>query len=107
MSAVFLRLKALREFERRNLPFLRTGEDYDLVCAIGLHQGQGKPLTVKQLFMLGLGSVPTVQRRLANLRRAGVVQQRRCEHDRRSVEVLISPKALKAFAEYEEFLGGT
>lgn len=94
----------MRDFERRNLGFLKTCEDHDLVFEIGWHQAQGKPLTVKQIFLLGLGSVPTVQRRLARLRRLGVIAQQRCEHDRRSVEVTLAPKVLKSFAQYQELL---
>src|SRR5688572_10315041 len=105
MLPVFERLKAVREFEQRQLPFLRTPEDHALVCEIGLSQMRGEPLTVKEIFLLGLGSVPTVQRRLAQLRRAGVIQQRRCDNDRRSVEVVLGPKALKALAQYAELLG--
>jgi DNA-binding MarR family transcriptional regulator len=33
-----------------------------------------------------------------------VIEQRRCEHDRRSVEVRISPKALKLFVQYDALL---
>lgn len=104
MRTLFERLHALREFERAQLPFLETAEDHDLLCAIGLHQAQGRPLTVKQVFLLGLGSVPTMQRRLARLRRLGVIQHERCPEDRRSVRVLIAPRVLRAFAQYGELL---
>jgi DNA-binding transcriptional ArsR family regulator len=104
MRSTFERLRQLRDFERRNLGFLKTCEDHDLVYEIGWHQAQGKPLTVKQIFLLGLGSVPTVQRRLARLRRLGIITQQRCEHDRRSVEVSLAPKVLKGFAQYNELL---
>ena len=33
----------------------------------GYHQPKGKPLTLKQLFLLGVGSIATVQRRLRRL----------------------------------------
>src|SRR5690606_42105780 len=79
-------------------------EDHDLVCEIGYCQAKGEPITVKQIFLLGLGSVATVQRRLGRLRRLGVIHQRRCPRDRRSVEVTLSPKAVKAFAQYEALL---
>lgn len=104
MLHTFGRLREIRAFERRNLGFLKTCEDHDLLWEIGWHQAQGKPLTVKQIFLLGLGSVPTVQRRLARLRRLGVIAQQRCEHDRRSVEVTIAPKVLKVFAQYKDLL---
>jgi DNA-binding MarR family transcriptional regulator len=104
VDQLFERMKTLRAFERRHLGFLSTPEDHDLVYEIGYHQAMGKPLTVKQIFLLGLGSVATMQRRLARLRELGVIEQRRCEHDRRSVEVRISPKALKLFVQYDALL---
>jgi hypothetical protein len=88
----------LRAFERRHLPFVRTLEERDLICAIGQAQAAGKPLTMKEAFLLGLGSVATVQRRLRHLKRHGAIQQKPCEHDRRVVELLLAPKLLKAIA---------
>ncbi len=105
MIRVFDRLKTARAYERRHLAFLRTPEDHDLVCEIGYCQAKGEPITVKQIFLLGLGSVATVQRRLGRLRRLGVIHQRRCPRDRRSVEVTLSPKAVKVLAQYNELLG--
>jgi hypothetical protein len=104
VQSLFHRLKALREFERQELAFLKTLEDRDLVCEIGLRQALGEPLTVKQVFLLGLGSVPTVQRRLARLRKLGILQHRRSDADRRSVEVTLSPKALRALDRYADLL---
>ena len=104
MLSVFQRLKALREFERDELAFVGTLEDRELICEIGLHQALGAPLTVKQVFLLGLGSVPTMQRRLGRLRRLGVIQQRRAEADRRSVELMLTPKVLKALGGYDALL---
>ena len=104
MMSAFARLKALRDFERSQLAFLKTLEDRDLLYEIGLAQSQGQPLTVKQVFLLGLGSVPTVQRRLGRLRRLGVIQQRRCDHDRRSVEITLAPKAAKVLVQYVDLM---
>lgn len=104
MLTVFQRLKALREFERGELAFARTFEDRELVFEIGLHQALGTPLTVKQVFLLGLGSVPTMQRRLARLRRLGVIQRRRADGDRRSVELLLAPNVLESLGRYGSLL---
>ena len=89
------RVRALRDFERQHLGFLKTMEDYNLVREIGYHQAEGKPLTLKQLFLLDVGSVATVQRRLRRLRQLGVVQQHRSKVDGRAVEFTLAPKALK------------
>jgi DNA-binding MarR family transcriptional regulator len=88
---IFQKLKTLRAFEKRNLPHLRTVEDHDVVREIGYHEEMKIPLTLKMLFVLDIGSVATVQRRLSRLKRLGVVQQKRAAHDKRNVELTISP----------------
>jgi DNA-binding MarR family transcriptional regulator len=72
----------------------------DIVREIGCHQEAGQPLTLKDLYTLRLGSVATVQRRLSQLKRLGVVAQDRIDRDRRSYALLLSPSALKAYARY-------
>ena len=80
---VFERLRTLRTFEKQHLSFLRTVEDHDLVCEIGYHQAEGRALTLKQIFLLDVGSVATVQRRLRRLKQLGVVHQHRSAADGR------------------------
>lgn len=99
-------LKAVCDYQARHLDFLKTREDQRLLCEIAWHEAHGTPLTVKQVFLLGLASVPTVQRRLARLRRLGVIQQRRCENDRRSVELTLAPRTVKLLDRYLELMRG-
>ena len=87
----FQALKELHEFRRQHLPFLKTVEDVELVREIGLHQVRGRPLTLKTLFLQGIGSVATVQRRLTRLKRLGVIQQSRAIHDKRILHLAIAP----------------
>jgi hypothetical protein len=101
---VFKTLHSLREFEKEHFGFLKTLEDYNLVREIGYYQAEGRPLTLKQLFLLEVGSAATVQRRLRRLREAGVIQQRRSAADRRAIELTLSPKATRAFEKYGELL---
>ena len=68
-------LEPPRPFERRHLKQLSTVEDLDLVCEIGFHQEQGQPLSIKQLYLLNLASVATIQRRLRQAVGKGVVEQ--------------------------------
>ena len=98
------KLRALRDFERQHLGFLRTMEDYNLLREIGFHQAEGSPLTLKQLFLLDIGSVATVQRRLRRLRQLGVVHQQRSELDARAVEFTLAPRALRLLEKYCAFL---
>jgi MEDS: MEthanogen/methylotroph, DcmR Sensory domain len=98
---VFAHLRSLAEFRRRQLPFLTTIEDQDLVREIGHYQVLGAPITMKQLLMLGLGSVATVQRRLQRLKRLGVVQQNHSRDDGRVIELTLSPGCMRVFGKYE------
>lgn len=95
-QAVLQTLRALRDYERRALPFVQTLEDYALLVEIGYRQASRRPVTLKELMLLGLTSVPTLQRRLRRLRQLGVVEQRRCEHDRREIELLLAARVMKA-----------
>jgi hypothetical protein len=93
-------LRAIREFEKQHLSFIRTMEDLDIVREIGFHQEAGKPITLNELLALQIASVATVQRRLAELKAQAVVEPRPLNRDRRSFELLLSPAVLKAYASY-------
>jgi len=54
---LFDKLRALRAFEQQHHDSLGTVEDRHLIGEIGYHQGKGKPLTLKQLFLLDVGSI--------------------------------------------------
>jgi hypothetical protein len=97
---LFEKLRVLRAFEKQNLDFFSTVEDHHLIGEIGYYQSKGKPLTLKQLFLLDVGSIATVQRRLRRLKELGLVQQRRSATDRRTVELSLSPKCIRIFAKY-------
>lgn len=98
---VFKKLKLMREFEKLYMPYLDTLEDFDLVLEIGFYQSQDEPLTLKRLFLLDIASVATVQRRLAKLKKHGVVTQDRSEHDRRRTVLCLPPETRKLFRKYE------
>lgn len=104
---VFERLRALRAFEKRSLPFVKSLEDFDLVIEIGYHQEQGKALTLKQVYLLGIGSVATVQRRLSVLKEMGVVLLKRSKEDARTFELTLSPKVCKTYRQYGDLLDRT
>src|ERR1700722_4435766 len=74
---LFTGLKKIREFERAQLPFLRTVVDFDIVIEIGYAEEQGKPLTLKQLFLLDVSSRTTVRRKLAKLDERGIIIRRK------------------------------
>lgn len=104
---VFEKLRALRAFERHHLKFLGTVEDHRLIGEIGYQQRKGKPLTLKQLSLLDVGSIATIQRRLRRLKKLGLVQHRRAVGDRRVVELTLSAKCLRIVADYVALMGST
>ena len=104
MPLVFMKLRALRVFERRHLDFLRTIEDFDLIREIGYHQERGTPLSMKALYRLNVASAPTIQRRLRQLRQAGAIRQLRSREDRREIELRVAPKVQKVLARYAALL---
>jgi DNA-binding MarR family transcriptional regulator len=101
---LFEELRALRAFGKRHLDFFSTAEDHHLIGEIGYQQAKGKLLTLKQLFLLGVGSIATVQRRLRRLKELGLVQHRRSASDRRAVELTLTPKCMRIFGKYETLI---
>jgi DNA-binding MarR family transcriptional regulator len=100
---IFTGLKKIREFERRQLPFLKTVVDFDIVVEIGYAEEQGQPLTLKQLFLLNLSPRTTVRRKLARLIERGIVIRRKHANDNRASLLTISPSVVKVLGKY----GGT
>ena len=100
---LFAGLKKIREFERRQLPFFKTVVDFDIVVEIGYAEEQEQPLTLKQLFLLNLGSRTTVRRKLARLIEQGFVVRRKHANDHRATLLVISPSSIKLLGKY----GGT
>jgi DNA-binding MarR family transcriptional regulator len=84
---IFKKLRSLRDLERKLLPFVLTVEDRDIVLEIGYHSEIRRPIGVKQLHTLRIGSESTIRRRLNRLRKKGLVQQQRADHDRRNLNL--------------------
>ena len=100
---LFTGLKKIREFERQQLPFLKSIVDFDIVIEIGYAEEQGQPLTLKQLFLLNFRSRTTVRRKLARLIEQGVVVRRKHANDHRATLLIISPASIRVLGKY----GGT
>lgn len=97
---LFAALKKIREFERLQLPFLKSLIDFDIVIEIGYAEEEDQPLTLKQLFLLDISSRTTVRRRLAGLIEQGVVVRRRNRNDHRAAVLTLSPSSLKTLGKY-------
>ena len=100
---LFTGLKKIRDFERRQLPFLRTVVDFDIVIEIGYAEEHENPLTLKQLFLLNLSSRTTVRRKLAMLIEREIIIRRKHADDLRASLLTISPSIVKVLSKY----GGT
>jgi DNA-binding MarR family transcriptional regulator len=97
---LFSGLRRIREFERTQLPFLKSLVDFDIVIEIGYAEEQDQPLTLKQLFLLNISSRSTVRRKLARLIEQGIVTRRRQPNDHRATVLTITSSSLKLLAKY-------
>lgn len=103
---LFATLKKIRDFERLQFPFVRSLVDFDIIIEIGHAQEQKRTLTPKQLFLLNLGSMTTVRRRLALLTEQGIVTRRANVEDHRSDLLTLSTSSLRLFDRYGGVLAG-
>jgi len=103
---IFEALKKIRDFERGNLPFLKTIIDFDIVIEIGYAEEQEHPLTLKQLFLMHISSRTTVRRRLAALVEKGIIVREKRKNDHRASILTISPAGHKLFGKYGVALMG-
>ena len=103
---LFAALRRIREFERLQLPFLKSVIDFDIIIEVGYAEEKKQPLTPKQLSLLKLGSRTTVRRRLAKLEEQGIVTRRANAEDRRSAFLAIHSSSLKLLGRYGKLLTG-
>src|SRR5258705_5135865 len=98
---IFSDLLNIIRLERLHLPFIATLEDRDIAAQIGYHDViRGEPLTLKLLYLLDIGSVATVQRRLARLVGNGVILKRRHASDRRALTLHLTANAKREYQRY-------
>jgi DNA-binding MarR family transcriptional regulator len=97
---LFTGLKKIREFERLQLPFLRSVYDLDIVIEIGYEEEHGRPLTLKQLYLRNICSRGTIRRKLYKLIDDGIVDRRTQPTDKRASLLVISPATLKLLNKY-------
>ena len=103
-SKLFAGLKQMREFERLQLPFVRSLIDFDIIIEVGYAQEQEKPLTPKHLFLLKISSITTVRRRLRKLTEQGIVRRRTNAKDHRSDFLTVSSSSIKLLEKYSGLL---
>ena len=101
---LFAALRKIREFERLQLPFLKSVIDFDIVIEIGYAEEEEQPLTLKQLFLLNISSRTTVRRKLTRLIEQGIVIRRKHANDQRASLLIISPSSVKLLGKYGDTL---
>jgi hypothetical protein len=99
-TTLFGALRKMREFERLQLPYFASLTDFDIVIEIGDAQERKKSFTPKQLFLLKIGSVSTVRRRLATLTHRGIVRRKTNAKDRRSDVLTVSAATIRQLERY-------
>jgi len=97
---LFTGLKKIREFEKQQLPFLKSVVDFDIVIEIGYAEEQEQPLTLKQLFLLNIRSRTTVRRKLRRLIDQGIVIRRKHVSDHRASLLTVSVSTVRLLSKY-------
>ena len=85
-------LHAFRLFQKQHLSFIETWQDFDVFVQIALQEEKGAPLSPKQLVHANLGASATIQRRLARLKRLGVVIAHESHRYGRKQELRLNPR---------------
>lgn len=101
---IFELLTEIAKCKKAKLPLLKTFLDFELVEAIGLHQQRGKPISVKQLALEGIGTPSTIGRRMAALRNMGYVITSEHPMDGRMLVATLSPGVLKVYKHCSEMI---
>jgi len=97
---LFAVLNSVRQAEREHFPFVKSLIDFDIIIEVGIAEEEGRPLSLKQLFLLGISSRTTVRRRLDKLHEQGILLRQRDGSDGRSTRLLIPPATLARFNKY-------
>ena len=97
---LYAALRKIREFERLQMPFLKSAIDFDILIEIGYAEEIQHPLTLKQVLLLNLSSRTTVRRRVLRLIEQGIVRRREDANDRRSSLLTISTSNQKLMGKY-------
>jgi hypothetical protein len=104
MRRLFAGLRKIREYQRGQLPFLKSLIDYDIVIEIGYAEECGNPATFKELLLLDICSRATLRRKLAQLDQQEIVIRSKKSGDRRASVFVVSPTTLRLLTHYSRTL---
>ncbi|MBS4096961.1 MAG: hypothetical protein KGZ83_09025 [Sulfuricella sp.] len=97
---IYTILRAINQLQRKHLPMFESTVDFNIAIEIGYFQESGRPLTLKQLFLLDVASSATVQRRLKLLVHKGLVRKSDNPADGRMVELTLTADTDRLFRRY-------
>lgn len=100
---LFAGLRKIREYQREQLPFLKSVVEFDIVVEIGFAEEAGTPITLKQLSLLGICSRTTLRRKLAQLMQQEIIVRQKSQ-DRRLNLLIISPGTFRLLTRYGQTL---
>jgi DNA-binding MarR family transcriptional regulator len=103
---LFDNLTKMLAYERSDLPFIRSREDWSIIVAIGLAAEQATPIGFKQLVLQKVASPSTLTRSLNRLIAANVIRRDLPPHDGRLVTYMLTKPTLAAFQRYHRLLKG-
>jgi hypothetical protein len=101
---LFAGLRKIREYQRGQLPFLKSLVEFDIVVEIGYAEERGDPITFKQLSLLNICSRTTMRRKLAHLIEQEVVLRNKNANDRRAGILVVAPGTLRLLTRYGQTL---
>jgi DNA-binding MarR family transcriptional regulator len=101
---LFAGLRKIREYQKGQLPFLRSLVEFDIIVEIGYAEERGEPITLKQLLLLNICSRTTMRRKLAQLIEQQVVHRHKNSRDRRANVLGVSPGSLRLLTRYGQML---
>jgi DNA-binding MarR family transcriptional regulator len=97
---LFAGLRKIREFERLQLPFLKSLYDFDILIEIGYEEERGRPITLKHLYLLNVCSRATMRRKLSQMIVKGIVIKTPHPRDKRASLLRVAPGTLKLLGKY-------
>lgn len=103
---LFENLTRIIAFERTQLPFVRSREDWQILVAIGNAAENGIPIGFKQLVAMKIASPSTLTRSINRLINVGALRRVTPPHDGRTVSYLLSKPTMEAFRKCERILRG-
>jgi DNA-binding MarR family transcriptional regulator len=98
-------LNIVRTSDRIQLPFARLFREFDLTSSqyniLRILRGEGAPLPILEIANRTVTAVPGITGLIDRLEKAGLVERKRCEKDRRVIYAALTEEGAKAAAKLD------